>query len=369
MNLRIKMILKVMVPQPAKRALAQFRLAAGYAPVNRRLRRSGAGRRLILMATPEHGNLGDHAIACGELAFFQKFFPDWPVVEITGDHYRRQKGKIVKMIRPADVICITGGGFLGSLWPDEEALVQDILTAFPNNQTVILPSTLYYEETENGRTMLHASRQFYRNHRDLTLFLRDAGSLTVARDVIGSDSACQLVLAPDMALFLNRTEQPAARAGVLFCLRDDKEKMVDPTTVQAITEHVSRRGKSIRQTSTVLQRRVTIAERNSELERKLDEFRQAELVITDRLHGMIFAAITSTPCVAMGNTSGKVSGVHAWIRQLNYIHLADSAEAAISAYDQLIQLKGESYDPDLLSRHFQALSDRIRGTSAMKGKS
>ena len=37
------------------------------------------------------------------------------------------------------------------------------------------------------------------------------------------------------------------------------------------------------------------------IEEMLKKYRKCQLVITDRLHGMIFAAITSTPCIALGN--------------------------------------------------------------------
>ena len=38
---------------------------------------------------------------------------------------------------------------------------------------------------------------------------------------------------------------------------------------------------------------------------KLKEFAECEIVVTDRLHGMIFSYITSTPCIALGNSTGK----------------------------------------------------------------
>ena len=38
---------------------------------------------------------------------------------------------------------------------------------------------------------------------------------------------------------------------------------------------------------------------------KLKEFAGCEIVLTDRLHGMIFSYITSTPCIAIANSTGK----------------------------------------------------------------
>ena len=42
------------------------------------------------------------------------------------------------------------------------------------------------------------------------------------------------------------------------------------------------------------------------IEEMLKKYRKCQLVITDRLHGMIFAAITSTPCIALGNYNHKI---------------------------------------------------------------
>ncbi len=44
-------------------------------------------------------------------------------------------------------------------------------------------------------------------------------------------------------------------------------------------------------------------DRMEELNSKFAEFLSSGLVITDRLHGMIFAAITGTPCIALDNKS------------------------------------------------------------------
>jgi pyruvyl transferase EpsI len=52
---------------------------------------------------------------------------------------------------------------------------------------------------------------------------------------------------------------------------------------------------------------------------KLDEFAKSKLVITDRLHGMIFSAITGTPCIVFANSNGKVEAEYQWIQSLPYI--------------------------------------------------
>ena len=59
--------------------------------------------------------------------------------------------------------------------------------------------------------------------------------------------------------------------------------------------------------------------RKKEVKNKLEQFKKAKLIITDRLHGMIFATITATPCIAFGNSNGKVKNVYGWLKHNEYI--------------------------------------------------
>lgn len=55
------------------------------------------------------------------------------------------------------------------------------------------------------------------------------------------------------------------------------------------------------------------------LEYKFNEFQTSEIVITDRLHGMIFSVITNTPCIAFASIDHKISESYKWFENLNYI--------------------------------------------------
>lgn len=70
--------------------------------------------------------------------------------------------------------------------------------------------------------------------------------------------------------------------------------------------------------------------RLAELEKQFETFRRAELVITDRLHGMIFAAITGTPCAVFFSMSHKVKGIYDWcLSGVEYIqHVENCADIA-----------------------------------------
>ena len=66
--------------------------------------------------------------------------------------------------------------------------------------------------------------------------------------------------------------------------------------------------------------------RDELLENKFNQLKEHKLVITDRLHGMIFAAITETPCIAFGNFNHKISESYKWLKNLKYIQYCDDID-------------------------------------------
>lgn len=52
-------------------------------------------------------------------------------------------------------------------------------------------------------------------------------------------------------------------------------------------------------------------------------FKSAKLVITDRLHGMIFCYLTNTPCLVFQNNNHKVRETYEWIKGNKNITLVE----------------------------------------------
>lgn len=117
---------------------------------------------------------------------------------------------------------------------------------------------------------------------------------------------------PDIVLYINDLEirKKNHRDGVLLCFRDDLEKVISGVEIMRVIDRLKQQGLTYGKTSTLAHNSVSKKHRNSELLKKWGEFSSAKLVITDRLHGMIFAVITGTPCLAIDNLSCKVSGVY-----------------------------------------------------------
>jgi exopolysaccharide biosynthesis predicted pyruvyltransferase EpsI len=354
-----KSFAKKIMPQPLKRLLRNIESRTYYYSKIKALKVGFEAKRIILIGTPEHGNLGDHAIAEAELKFFSDYFPDIKVIEITADHYRFQKDKILSYIKKTDIICIQGGGFLGSLWIIEEVMARDIISTFIDNKIIILPQTIYFEDSESGQREFEVSMSTYREHDDLKIFLRDTKSINVAKQLVGEENENKLILIPDFALYLNKKDEAAKRDGILFCLREDKERVLSDFDKKKMIEDIVKKGRNINFTTTAIPKRIKIEDRKLELEKKYAEFRGAELVITDRLHGMIFAFITGTPCIALDNLSGKVKGVYQWIKDSEYVKIANSIGEVNSITDKMMRIPKSNYGSCDLVTSFKRLADLI----------
>ena len=116
---------------------------------------------------------------------------------------------------------------------------------------------------------------------------------------------------PDIVLSANKDMfgvKGRERNGVLLCLRNDAERAISTEQSRQITVLLQGMNMDISSTDTHSTGWLTKETRHSEVRAKLEEFAGAELVFTDRLHGMVFAAITGTPCVVMGNYNHKYAG-------------------------------------------------------------
>lgn len=275
------------------------------------------GSDFIMINTPDHGNLGDHAIAIAEQNFFNERFPNVRYREVTGDYYRKNSRIIRKAMKTNIVLGISGGGYIGDVWMEEEELVRSVISSFPDNKIIIFPQTVYYRDTEQGRHEWEITKTILESHRaDLSFFLREKKSYEFIKNNL--PTLKNVFLTPDMVLSLERN-YGLERNGILLCFRDDREKCISGDVVREIETSAKEINIEIKYSSTVLERNVDASEREQVVEDKLKEFASAKLVITDRLHGMLFAAITGTPCIAFDNETGKVGGVYEWIKHLDYV--------------------------------------------------
>lgn len=315
-------------------------------------------KRMLLFNSPEHDNVGDHLISIAELKFIQERFPEYECIEITDIEYLWFHNRIREYVAKDDLVLITGGGFLGSLWLyNGELNVRSVIEEYPDNKIVIMPQTLYFEEGERGKREKENTIAIYRRHQNLTVCLREQNSYSMLQGMLGEQ--VRMALVPDMALSLNYSDTQKVRKGALLCIRKDKESVLDEAVREKVIAALERRGIGYDYTLMHTGNCFNIDTRTDEIEQKAMQMKTAEIVVTDTLHGMILCAITGTPCLAFDNLSHKVSGVYAWIEKLSYIHLHNEGEDVDKYISELLEQGAGNYEPEEFVPYYEELARMI----------
>lgn len=317
----------------------------------------------FLVLTPQHDNYGDHAIALSEIQLLSK--QKYHVVEITGKKlsvFLHYPNLIIKIIKKHPIF-INGGGNLGTLWFDDaEMLMRQIITLFPNNTKVIFPQTVYYEDSAFGREQLQKSIEIY-NTDNLVIMAREKASYEYLKRFY----KCKIYLIPDMVLFLNLSMPIYNREGVMLLFRSDREKTMEANVCNKIVEFLKTKFAEIEFSDMASSENILPQKRQKELDKKFCQFCSKKLVVTDRLHGMIFSAITGTPCIVFNSLSPKVKGVYDWIfKDCPYICFMQNLD--IKKMDLFINSvcdRAFTYDNSALKPYYHQLEQLVNGVESI----
>ncbi len=299
------------------------------------------GKCIFFIATPNHGNLGDHAIVYAQWQLLRDIGADDYVIELNRTEYDKFQMPLSKfLIKRKDIIVIDGGGNIGTLWLEEEYKMRNIIARFSRNPIYIFPQTAFFEDSEKGQEELKNSIQIYNSHSNLTIFCRDSDTYSLVRQYFPNVKS---YYTPDIVLYLSPTCDSTRGDICLLCLRDDKESSSNIDEKDAITAYFKEKQYPFSETTTIAPENITKSNRIKRLHDKWEEFAHARFVVTDRLHGMIFAAITGTPCLALDNVSHKVRNGYGWIKHLDYIKFCEDKN----------QIKNKLHEVDIISaNHF-----------------
>lgn len=308
---------------------------------------------VFLLMTPEHGNLGDHAIAQAETDLLTDLGINY--IEITGQKLNEMKWTNRLDVLNGFPILINGGGNLGTLWMDVENIQREIMRKNPKSPVMVLPNTIFYEESLWGREELQESIRIYNRHRHLKLYAREKTSYDFMKSIYRD-----VRLIPDMVLSLKKDSHNLERKGCQLCLRSDCEKTRTQEQEEVIRQQAKLLfGDQVVDTDMIAKGGVTASAREKVLDEKFRQFSGAELVITDRLHGMIFCAITGTPCIVIDSKSPKVRGCYEWIKHLEYIRFSDKPENIAEEYRKIPE-GPHHYDNSHLSHYYRSLAEDIQ---------
>ena len=314
----------------------------------------------FIIGSPNYTNLGDSAIFLAQKHFIENCGCE--AKEITSKEYYDFRKRIQWMIKTTNPIFGMGGGNMGNQWPAEEIIRKDLIHDFPQNKIVVFPQTVHF--IGNVDSVTRESELLYNSHLDLTIVAREKKSFDLMKEHYTNAT---ILLTPDIVLSSSMEEfgvVPAERSGVLFVTRSDPEKAVPDTTWEILERVAIENGRVISKTDMYSSISVTKENRAELVRKKMQEFCGAELVITDRLHGMVFAALTGTPCIVFSNYNHKVKGTYDWISYLPYIRHVETSEEAEKAIPELLALKECRFDNTPLLPYFDKLAEVLKVNAA-----
>jgi len=291
------------------------------------------------MGIPHHGNLGDNAIALAEEQMVEKYFQNSEVIKLPEKNLIEYAKNIKEDINDEDLVLLHGGGNIGDTYMVPEEGRRFIIENFPNNRIIVFPQTAFFDSEEE----LEKSKKIYNNHKKLVIMAREEKSYNLMKKVFDK---CRIILTPDIVMSMKQTLN-LPRKDILFLFRQDKEQTLKLQEQEKIKEIITEKYGKYILTDMHLGEDVTDMEgekRINALKDKFEEFNKAKLVITDRLHGMIFAAITETPCVVFGSYTHKIIESYKWLKDLGYIEFCDKIELLNEKIEKVVNYNNIKYD-------------------------
>ena len=283
----------------------------------------------IIFNCPNHYNLGDHAILKAENEILKSLGKNiFNVYSHYTEHFIK---KYSKTISTKDHIYITGGGNLGTLWTNEQDRINIVINNFNNKKITIFPQTIYYSNNIYGKYRLEIDKKRYNKCSNLLIMCRDEQSYNFCRNKITKNC----IYTPDIVMTLKYDNLfKKMNKDILYCFRDDKEKT--SLDKKQIIEYIEKNYKTGKFSTVFENNDYKFSKGKKDLIKLLNKISNTRLIVTDRLHAMLFAAITGTRCIAFDNKSNKVKGAYNWIKKNNnYVYFVNTQEEFIKVLEKI----------------------------------
>lgn len=276
-------------------------------------------KKCIVCLAADYGNLGDVAITYAQSHYLKSILPEYEIIDFPISKTLSYLKSLKKVCNKEDIITIVGGGNMGDLYGDIELLRLMIVKSFPQNRVISFPQTIEYTDSTKNKFLLNLSKRVYNKHKHLLLCAREEISYAKIKELYPNSANC---FVPDIVMTLDKRSESIVRNPrlVTLCLRNDKEKMKYALDEELLKDQLKGNGFELNLRDTHIGKsQMTIGERDNELRLIWEDFSRSRVVVTDRLHGMIFAFITGTPAVILPNSNFKVEKCYEWIKDCGFI--------------------------------------------------
>lgn len=258
---------------------------------------------------PTHNNLGDQAQAqCIRKWISENFDCTYRTVELLAFPFYSLKFKReLDRLVTGDDIFIIQSGYCTSESHYNHYMHRYIADHF-ENPILIMPQTVNFHKEKEG----FKTGDIYNKHKKLLFLARDKKSFEYAEKYF---SGCELRFYPDIVTILIGTKDfKGKREGILFCVRNDGEKLYSTEQISQLQDMFSKKGIRTEITDT----NYTDAEKSKGIDTLIDEkicqFSTYQAIITDRYHGTIFSMVANTPVIVLATNDHKVKSGTEWFK-------------------------------------------------------
>lgn len=314
--------------------------------------------KVFVLTTPEYGNIGDHAIAYAEIKYLKEKFPGHDIITIPDSEFNNSIGWIAHKADSKDVIALIGGGNFGVLYPGIEYNRRYTIRKCKKTPIIMFPQSSVWGDGWYERLQIKRSSRIYAEHNNLHLMAREEKTFDVLKKWFSSN---HIYLTPDIVLSqkMDYLTHTAVSRTALVCLRNDTEKQTPDSVKTQVMQFLNQNSIEVKLFDTETYSQIRDDSRDRVIEETFITFSKVDFVITDRLHGMIFSNLAGVPCLALDNSTKKVSGVYdLWIDKQHTLMCSDVLQID-NCLNQLIDMERFQYIPDSNKRQFDRVFANI----------
>ena len=289
---------------------------------NKKIKVNKNEKKCYILMSADYGNVGDLAINYAQRKFIQENIKDYKIIEIPLQDIYSMYLSMKKNLNEKDIFTVIGGGNSGDIYVDFEERRRFIYSKFKSNKIISFPQSIIFSNTEYGKKQLNLSKVAYSSNKNLCIFARESKSFEIYQKNFKDNN---IFLVPDIVLSL-KEKRNFDRKNITICLRKDKEQNLKEENKKELLKEIEKKyGKLTYKDTHLGDVKVSIELREKILKEYFDEFSRAKVIITDRLHGMIFSVITGTPCIVLNNNNHKIEYTYKnWLKDVNLISFLDT---------------------------------------------
>ena len=274
-------------------------------------------KRIFVLLAANYGNIGDIAITIAQKKLLTDLCKDFEIVLMPSTSSFSDLKSLVKNIGKNDILTFVGGGNCGDLYYSYEIYRQLVVELLPKNKIVVFPQSIKFTEKKN---FLRAKKHYGKAKENLTFCARELDSFKLAKELCYLNS---VVLLPDVVFTMSYFHDLSNREGIMTCLRTDKERYLTDYDHSMIFSSLAKYSNNIEISDTYSNINMSIDDIYSYFNSFVDKIIKKQLLVTDRLHGMILGYITGTPTVVLPNSNTKIRLSYQFIKDCNYIYFID----------------------------------------------